>query len=113
MTVQRKAGPLFPCGTSRREFVWDMGLGCAGLALSTLLGNDGFFTRQLGAAAFDAPAVTPLAQKKLHFQAKAKSVIFLTMNGGPSQVDTFDYKPVLEKYAGKPLPDGKPRVRFH
>jgi hypothetical protein len=42
-----------------------------------------------------------------HFPAKAKNVIFLMMNGGPSQVDTFDYKPALAKYAGKPLPDDK------
>ena len=84
-----------------------MGLGCAGMALATLLGGDGFFNRRLSAATLDAAPAGPLAQKKPHFPVKAKSVIFLTMNGGPSQVDTFDYKPVLEKYAGKPLPDGK------
>jgi hypothetical protein len=108
MTTPRQPRSLFPCGgANRREFVWDMGLGCAGLALSTLLGGDGFFGRRLGAATLDAVGSAPLAPKKPHFHAKAKSVIFLTMNGGPSQVDTFDYKPVLEKYAGKPLPDGK------
>ena len=45
-----------------------------------------------------------LAAKPPHFAAKAKSVIFLFMVGGPSQVDTFDPKPALEKYDGQPLP---------
>src|SRR5690242_21703757 len=49
-------------------------------------------------------AVNPLAPKPPHFPGKAKSVIFLFMVGGPSQVDTFDPKPALEKYNGQPLP---------
>src|ERR1700731_1144184 len=48
--------------------------------------------------------VSPLAPKKPHFAAKAKRVIHLFMNGGPSHVDTFDPKPSLDKYAGKALP---------
>ena len=44
---------------------------------------------------------SPWAPKPSHFQAKAKNVIFLYMDGGPSHVDTFDYKPALEKYNGK------------
>lgn len=97
-------GP-FPCGTTRREFVWEMGAGFAGLALTSLLDADGFFTRHARAA---SPAsANPLAPHSPHFPARARSVIFLLMNGGPSQVDTFDYKPTLEKYAGSPLPEGK------
>src|SRR5207302_6194024 len=46
----------------------------------------------------------PLAPKAPHFPPRAKRVIFLFMNGGPSHVDTFDPKPSLEKYEGKPLP---------
>src|SRR5439155_606217 len=46
----------------------------------------------------------PLAPKKPHFSARAKHVVHLFMNGGPSQVDTFDPKPLLDKYHGKPLP---------
>jgi hypothetical protein len=49
----------------------------------------------------------PLAQKAPHFPAKAKHVIFLFLNGGISQVDTFDPKPALEKYNGQPLPGPK------
>jgi hypothetical protein len=49
-------------------------------------------------------AADPLAPKQPHFPGKAKHVIFLFLNGGPSQVDTFDPKPMLDKYNGKPLP---------
>ena len=47
-----------------------------------------------------------------HFRPRAKRVIFLFMHGGPSQVDTFDYKPLLQRDHGKPLPFAKPRVQF-
>ena len=47
-----------------------------------------------------------------HFRPRAKRVIFLFMHGGPSQIDTFDYKPLLARDAGKPLPFAKPRVQF-
>ena len=71
-----------------------MGAGFAGLALTDLLASDGFFENQ-----------APL--RKPHFRPRAKACIFLMMNGAPSQVDTFDYKPELEKYAGKQLPADK------
>ena len=96
---------LFPCGVTRREFIWEMGGGFAGLALTSLLARDGFFTRDAHAEGRRAP--NGLAPRPPHFRARAKSCIFLMMNGGPSQVDTFDYKPALEKYVGKPLPDDK------
>ena len=83
---------FFPCGLTRREAVWEMGGGFAGLALSSLLAAD------------DAG---PLAPKKPHLPTKVKSCIFLMMNGGPSQVDTFDPKPLLDKLAGQPLPVDK------
>ena len=96
----------FPCGRTRREFVWEMGGGFAGLALTSLLAGEGFFARHLQAV--ESPGSGgPLSPKPPHFKARAKHVIFLMMNGGPSQVDTFDYKPDLEKYAGQPLPPSK------
>ena len=76
----------------------------AGLALTSLLDRDSFFDRQLNAAETEVNG--PLAPKMSHFPTKARACIFLTMNGAPSQVDTFDYKPELEKYAGKELPPG-------
>jgi hypothetical protein len=94
----------FPCGQVRREFLWEMGAGFAGLALTSLLSADGFFETQAWASESIKP---PLAPRPPHFPTKTKSVIFLLMNGGPSQVDTFDPKPALEKYAGQPLPDDK------
>ena len=100
-----KDGRLFPCGLTRREFVWDMGAGFAGLALTSLLTGDGFFTRQAFAAT--SGAQNPLTARPPQFAAKAKACIFLMMNGAPSQVDTFDYKPELKKYAGKTLPEDK------
>ncbi len=97
---------LFPCGQTRREFVWQMGGGFAGLALSSLLAGEGFFGRHLQAD--DATAsLNPLAVRPPQLKARAKSCIFLMMNGAPSQVDTFDYKPELEKYANEQLPAEK------
>jgi hypothetical protein len=93
----------FPCGVTRREFVWEMGGGFTGLALTSLLAGSGFFARH-------AKAANPLSPKPPRYQGrggKAKSCIFLMMNGGPSQVDTFDYKPELKKFAGKTLPPDK------
>ncbi len=87
-----------PCGRSRREFLWEVGGGFAGLALLDLLSRDGFFNKSARADVIQ----DPLAPKPAHFAAKAKHVIFLFMNGAPSQVDTFDPKPALEKYHGTP-----------
>jgi len=58
----------------------------------------------------NASEANPLAVRKPHFAAKAKRVIHLFMNGGPSHVDTFDPKPSLEKYAGKLLPTDNPKT---
>jgi hypothetical protein len=98
----------FPCGQTRRELVWEMGAGFAGVALAGLLEADGFFGRQARAAGPAIPGVGgPLAPRAPHFRGRARSVIFLLMNGGPSQVDTFDHKPALERHAGQPLPADK------
>lgn len=83
------------CGRTRREFLWQAGGGFAGVALAGLLGNDGFMNSQSVAADGVTPFQNPLAARQPQFAAKAKSVIFLFMYGGPSQVDTFDYKPAL------------------
>jgi Protein of unknown function (DUF1501) len=106
--LARRTQPgLFPCGQSRREFVWQMGAGFAGVALSSLLAADGFFSRHAQASEGSAAAASPLAPRPPHFPTPAKSCIFLMMNGGPSHVDTFDYKPELAKFAGQTLPPNK------
>ena len=90
------------CRRTRREFLWEAGAGFTGLALAGLLAQDGFFAHQaLGAE--NKPTTTP-AIGPAHFPAKARSVIFLFMYGGPSQVDTFDYKPSLYGLDGKTVP---------
>ncbi len=82
---------------SRREMLSRSGMGLAGLALNSLLDP----------AAQAGPATNPLAERlPPHFAPKAKRIIHLFMNGGPSQVDTFDPKPALQKYAGQDLPGG-------
>ncbi|HEX7897465.1 MAG TPA: DUF1501 domain-containing protein, partial [Planctomycetota bacterium] len=63
-------------------------------------------------AGFGALAFRGLAAADAHFPARAKRVIFLFMHGGPSSVDSFDYKPLLLRDTGKPLPFAKPRVVF-
>lgn len=89
------------CGRTRREFLWQAGGGFTGLGLASLLDGDGFFTRQSRAEDGDTPFRNPMAPKSPHFNAPAKSVIFLFMYGGPSHLDTFDYKPNLYALDGK------------
>jgi hypothetical protein len=82
---------------SRREALTRCGTGLGMLGLSTLLSDSGLL-------AAESKGVNPLAPKSPPLPAKAKRVIHIFLNGGPSHVDTFDPKPVLAKYAGKPLP---------
>ena len=88
--------------THRREFIKDIGGGFAALGLTGMLAQDGFFSSK--AMAKTAPQfVNPLAPKNPPLPGKAKSVIFLFMYGGPSHVDTFDYKPELYPLDGKTI----------
>ena len=82
---------------TRRAFLRDCGAGMGTIALAHLLGVE----RRLAAGSRD----NPLAPKAPHFAPKAKNVIFLFMEGGPSQIDLFDPKPALQKWHGKPLPE--------
>jgi hypothetical protein len=92
-TICRWPVPTF----SRREMLTKSSLGFGALALSHLLVGD-------RRAAADA-TTNPLSPKPPHFPAKAENVIFLFMQGGPSQMDTFDPKPELQRFDGQPLPD--------
>ena len=89
--------------SSRRSFLSQAGQGFGLLALADLLAGQGTTTQQSLAAGLGERRLNPLAPQSPHFAAKAKSVIWLFMNGGQSQVDTWDYKPELAKYDGKPL----------
>jgi len=88
------------CGRTRREFLWETGAGFTGLALSGLLDAD-FLSGQAVAADGQKKFVNPLAPKDPHFDPKATSVIFLYMYGGPSHIDTFEYKPKMKGMDGK------------
>src|SRR5207344_782430 len=79
-----------------REFLTRCGMGMGALG----------FAQTLGAGEPVTGANNPLAPHAPHFPARAKRVIHFFLNGGPSHVDTFDPKPTLEKYAGKPMPGG-------
>jgi len=91
------------CGRTRREFLWEAGGGFTSVALAGLL-EQSFFAGQTHAADGTTPLINPLAPKDSHFDAPAKSVIFLFMYGGPSHIDTFDYKPNLYGLDGKTVP---------
>jgi len=86
---------------SRRELLRRGGMGMGLLGLSGLMANP---------AAAAPGYANPMAPKVAHFPAKAKHVIHLFMNGGPSHVDTFDPKPMLDKFAGKELPTANLRT---
>ena len=91
-----------PCRRSRREFLWEVGGGFAGLALIDLLSRDDFFAAEARGMDRKPSVRSSLAAKEPHFAAQAKHCVFLFMNGAPSQVDTFDFKPALTKYNGMP-----------
>ncbi len=86
---------------SRRQFLWKYGSGLGGIALAQMLGLDNVSASEFGKRDWSN-------QAKPHYPAKAKRVIQLFMSGAASQVDTFDYKPLLAKKAGEPFdPGGK------
>jgi uncharacterized protein DUF1501 len=86
---------------TRRDFLCRCGMGMGALGLASFFGGVEALT---GSTPAEGAYVSPLAPKQPHFPAKAKRVIHIFANGGPSHVDTFDPKPSLEKYAGKLLP---------
>lgn len=82
---------------NRRDFLNDFGNGIGGLALASLYGIN----------PYTAEAVSPTLVKQPHFPVKAKSIIHIFAGGAPSQVDTFDYKPELQKNNGKKMEHGE------
>ncbi len=98
-----------PQPLTRREMLQRSSIGFGSLALTGLLAGEA------GARSpredERAEAAGPLSVKAPMFEPKAKRVIFMFMHGGPSQVDTFDYKPLLQRDNGKPFPGQKPRIQ--
>jgi hypothetical protein len=87
---------------SRREFLTKAGSGCGLLALAAMFDQQGLLSAAADAAGISL-GLNPMAPRPGNFPSKAKSVIWLFMNGGQSQVDTWDYKPELEKRDGTEL----------
>lgn len=102
-----------PCGQvrwmkSRRDFLNHAGAGFGALALAWLLGREATDAR--AGTLETAPANDPLRSRPPHHPPRAKSIIWLFMEGGPSHIDLFDPKPTLDRLSGEPLPEsfGKP-----
>jgi Protein of unknown function (DUF1501) len=89
---------------SRRQLLRTSAIGFGHLAFTSLM--------QQSLSASESSTSNPLMAKPAHFHARAKRIVFLFMKGGPSHVDTFDPKPMLDRDNGKPLPFDLPRVTF-
>jgi hypothetical protein len=107
---------------TRRHFFADCGVGLGAIALTSLLRGErpaaanepdpgSRDARPLANSPGLARSANPLAARPAHFPARAQSVIYLFMAGGPSQLELFDYKPELQKYSGQPIPDSFVRGR--
>ena len=97
---------------SRRDMLRRATLGFGSLALADLLARRSFAADILSSAG--PTPVSPLAAKSPHFPARAKRIIYIFLDGGLSQVDSYDYKPLLQRDDGKPLPSSiaKPKFTF-
>jgi hypothetical protein len=100
---------------TRRHFFADCGVGLGAMALASLFegercagatpDGDHEESRSVARSQPRAHSIGPLAAHPGHFPARAKSVIYLFMAGGPSQLELFDFKPQLQRYSGQPIPD--------
>src|SRR5467141_3508885 len=98
--MMQLSGNISPMMRSRRDFLWRFGGGLGGIALTHLLGQHGLLA--------GTPTLKPRADLNggLHHRAKVKRIVQLFMNGGVSQMDTFDYKPELQKRHGEKFDPG-------
>jgi hypothetical protein len=95
------------CALTRRELLARSGMGFGMLGLAGLLGETGLLGSRADAAVV---STDPLAPRAPHFRGTAKRVVHIFANGGCSHVDTFDPKPMLDKFNGKPLPTANLRT---
>ena len=106
---------IMPPSLSRRDMLCRCGTGFGALALADLLSQTGFFSSVARAGEHDGniviDAANPLLARPSPLPAKAKRVIHLFFNGGPSHVDTWDPKPMLDKYAWQKPTHGEPADR--
>src|SRR6185436_10138532 len=97
-TCRQCTGALPAAGLSRRALLNRFGMGLGGMALANVVNPARLFAEEAGQD-------RGILGGQLHHPAKAKRVIYLFMAGGPSQIETFDYKPVLTERNGEQLPD--------
>ncbi|MDB5330521.1 MAG: hypothetical protein JWP03_1672 [Phycisphaerales bacterium] len=97
---------------TRRDWLRRAGGGMGLLGLAGLLADEGLLVSSARAAGPMAGASDPMMPRPPHFPARAKSVIWIFINGGPSHVDTWEYKPALEKYDGQALKGMDPTTGF-
>lgn len=103
---------LNPGYLSRREMLKRAGSGAGLLGLASLLNEEGLMSSSAQAAEnSDVASLNPLAARDPHFTAKAKHVIWIFVNGGPSHVDTWDYKPALAEHEGKSIKEFHPEFK--
>jgi hypothetical protein len=119
--MQHQPPRLADAVVTRRELLCRSGMGMGALALGNILADSGHLGPAARASDADAApagtgrsaaaAINPLSPKASPVRARAKRVVHLFMNGGPSHVDTFDPKPTLDRYNGKPVPANLPTER--
>jgi hypothetical protein len=97
---------------NRRRFLGNTAQGLSGIALATLLGDEGLLASEKTPLRPDVDASRPFAARRTHFPARAKNVLVIFCSGACSQVDTFDYKPELVKRHGQPMPGGDKLITF-
>ena len=97
---------------TRRDWLRRAGGGLGLLGLATLLADEGLLASSASGAISAARSNDPMMARASHFPARAKAVIWVFINGGPSHVDTWEYKPALEKYDGTPLKGMDPKTGF-
>jgi hypothetical protein len=100
-----------PLVYSRREMLRRAGGGLGLLGLACLLGDEGLLEASARAGGLGDRALDPMAPRLPHFRARAQRVIWIFINGGPSHVDTWDYKPALAKWDGKSIRDFDPNFK--
>ena len=96
----------------RRRFLADFASGLSGVALASLLHEEGLLASEKTPIRPRIDAAAPYAPRQSHFPAKAKNVVVIFCSGACSHVDTFDYKPELIKRHGQPMPGGDKLVTF-
>src|SRR5215213_9049613 len=101
--------PMTSNRMTRREILKRAMLGFGSVALMDALARRSFASPVTAGA---LPIAGPLAARSPHFPARAKRVIYIFLDGGLSQVDSYDYKPVLQRDDGKPLPDSIAKPKF-